>query len=402
MADPNLRNVNTLFSLAVDANLTTVVSNVLVNYSQSNVLYKVNSILLINDSTLPTNVFVTLNPSGSAFLHPIASPRFVPGNNVTYLLRKTDDLILAEGDFITANTDTNVGLDLKLFYEDISEVNRLSVDFLTIGGGGGAGGGPGGGGGAGGFLTGSSALFRGSNYNITIGAGGSGCSGGPTYANYGGNGTPTSLCGLSICYVAFGGGGGASTVGWQQPSSETCRIGFAGASGGGGVGLENGSVSFGPSFTFPIGVAQGNPGGGGCSISGSGTWGGGGGGASESGEPGRNPTTAAGGRGGNGRISCLTGIEVFYAGGGGGGTHAGPGGIGGRGGGGFGNNAAGSGGVNLGGGGGGCGYGTGFPGGSGVVIIRYAGSQKALGGNVTNVSGYTVHTFNSSGNLIIL
>jgi hypothetical protein len=31
------------------------------------------------------------------------------------------------------------------------------------------------------------------------------------------------------------------------------------------------------------------------------------------------------------------------------------------------------------------------------VIIRYQGAQRGTGGTVTSVSGYTVHTFTSSG-----
>jgi hypothetical protein len=43
------------------------------------------------------------------------------------------------------------------------------------------------------------------------------------------------------------------------------------------------------------------------------------------------------------------------------------------------------------------GYRNGAAGGSGVVIIRYSGGQRATGGTVTTVSGYTYHTFTSSG-----
>jgi hypothetical protein len=39
-------------------------------------------------------------------------------------------------------------------------------------------------------------------------------------------------------------------------------------------------------------------------------------------------------------------------------------------------------------------------GGSGVVIIRYLGSQRGTGGIVTSAGGYTYHTFNSSGTFI--
>ena len=36
-------------------------------------------------------------------------------------------------------------------------------------------------------------------------------------------------------------------------------------------------------------------------------------------------------------------------------------------------------------------------GGSGIVIVRYIGNQRATGGIVSSSSGYTYHTFNSSG-----
>jgi hypothetical protein len=40
---------------------------------------------------------------------------------------------------------------------------------------------------------------------------------------------------------------------------------------------------------------------------------------------------------------------------------------------------------------------SGATGGSGVVIIRYAGAQRGTGGSVTTSGGYTIHTFISSG-----
>jgi hypothetical protein len=52
--------------------------------------------------------------------------------------------------------------------------------------------------------------------------------------------------------------------------------------------------------------------------------------------------------------------------------------------------------VNTGGGGGG----RNKNGGSGVVIVRYLGPQKATGGTVTSTGGYTIHTFTSSGSFV--
>jgi hypothetical protein len=60
--------------------------------------------------------------------------------------------------------------------------------------------------------------------------------------------------------------------------------------------------------------------------------------------------------------------------------------------------------TNRGGGGGGIRdtYNAGYSGngGSGVVIVRYLGNQRATGGIVSTSGGYTYHTFNSSGAFI--
>jgi hypothetical protein len=64
----------------------------------------------------------------------------------------------------------------------------------------------------------------------------------------------------------------------------------------------------------------------------------------------------------------------------------------------------GDGGANTGGGGGGVGQsqyqsytGIGGAGGSGIVVIRYAGAQRTTGGTVTMDKGYTYHAFTTSG-----
>jgi hypothetical protein len=54
--------------------------------------------------------------------------------------------------------------------------------------------------------------------------------------------------------------------------------------------------------------------------------------------------------------------------------------------------------ANTGGGGGAGGSTTpiGRAGGSGIVLIRYAGAQRAIGGIVTSFNGFTIHAFTSS------
>jgi hypothetical protein len=40
-------------------------------------------------------------------------------------------------------------------------------------------------------------------------------------------------------------------------------------------------------------------------------------------------------------------------------------------------------------------------GGSGIVIVRYLGPPRATGGTITQSGGYTIHTFTTSGNLVV-
>lgn len=254
------------------------------------------------------------------------------------------------------------------------------AEYLVVAGGGG--GGSMGGGGAGGYISGTAGVLTGTSYTVTIGAGGAGSS--TPQGNNGSNSVFNST-------TATGGGKGGGATSPYLPGS--------GGSGGGGTSLDYASA--GGSGT----TGQGNAGGAGQAV-GSGTNGAGGGGG------GANAAGGAGGSntGGNGGAGKTWSDGVTYAGGGGGGSYilggTGGSGSGGAGGGGTGgrNGTPGTAGTaNTGGGGGAGGYtGSGYnqtsaAGGSGVVIIRYVGSQRGSGGTVTSSGGYTYHTFTSSG-----
>jgi len=263
----------------------------------------------------------------------------------------------------------------------LSPLSSLTASYLIVAGGGAGGGETGAGGGAGGLLSGSGVTIDpNSTYLVTVGAGGVGVASG-----VGGNGSNSLFSAFATAAVGGGGGGSVSVT-----------TGNSGGSGGGGGYL--------------IGVAgsgttgQGNAGGtGGSDGSGTGFSGGGGGGASA---VGTSASVAVGGAGGAGTASSISGTSTTYAGGGGGSSGSSPAGAGGSGGGGAGNvRGSGSptaGTANLGGGGGGSGNvaGAGANGGSGVVIISYAGStQQMAGGTVTITGGNVIHTFTSSGYL---
>ena len=221
----------------------------------------------------------------------------------------------------------------------------LSCDVLQVAGGGG---GQAGGGGAGGLAYTSSNSLSATNYTVTIGAGGA-------------NTVSGSNSQFGALTAAVGGGGASS---WGT-------AGQNGGSGGGG-GSVSGTVVNGGTGT----AGQGNNGGTGVSERA-----GGGGGAGAVGSNG-----VGGGSGGAGGVGSSTYSSwgaatisgqnssgtYYYAGGGGGGAN-GTGGAGGLGGGGTGSNASPTAGtVNTGGGGGGAYNAAGQPGGSGIVIIRYA------------------------------
>jgi len=271
-----------------------------------------------------------------------------------------------------------------------------TVETLIVAGGGGGGQyAAGAGGGGGGVIYNSSFGIKSQNYPLTatVGAGGAGGVYGVSSPNNGGN---------SVFGVLTAVGGGAGGSGWGQ------NPGQSGGSGGGGAGYDG--ISTQNTVAGGSGTSgQGFAGGLGRGISTNRGAGGGGGGG---GAVGGDSTTNSGGNGGIGYLSNITGTLTYYAGGGGGGDYGSSnGGIGGQGGGGNvsgGNGSnlpAGNGGTNTGGGGGGSRSATsdswnGGNGGSGVVIVRYPGSQKATGGTVTTAAGDTVHTFTSTGTFL--
>jgi hypothetical protein len=219
----------------------------------------------------------------------------------------------------------------------ITGIKTPAVEYLVVAGGGNGGdllgGGLGaGGGGAGGLLTGITPVPFGSALTVTVGAG----------------------------LGRFGEGTGGSSVFGQVSTTG----GGSGARGGSNAGRPGGSGGGGSGTSYPNGYqgifGQGNRGGNSPANSGAG----GGGGA---GTPGITGTDGYGGNGGAGIASSISGNVTAYSGGGaGGGNVPGVGGVGGGG------NAGVAGTANTGGGGGGStGFGEGFAGGSGIVVVSY-------------------------------
>jgi len=255
--------------------------------------------------------------------------------------------------------------------------NNPTVEVLIVAGGGGGGGELAGGGGAGGVYYSKSIPITAGNKTVNVGTGG--IAGGTTrYVNtVGGDG---GLSQFDIYSVAGGGGGGTY---WQ--SNLTYTNGRTGGCGGGAGSVDSSPFATGGTGSRGTNNVLGGNGGGGGNSSYTSHAGGGGGGAGGNGET-ADPYYM-GGEGGTGILCDITGVAVFYAGGGAGSTAYTNaaftrinGGLGGGGAGGawygYPNNLAGVNGTDgLGGGGGGGNYGSapagGGKGGSGIVIVRY-------------------------------
>lgn len=244
--------------------------------------------------------------------------------------------------------------------------NTLTVQYLVIAGGGSGGQGidrnhGGGGGGAGGYRCSVPGELSGQNYSaeaqltlakgaytVTVGAGAS-------VNGFGGTGNQGGNSVFATITSTGGGRGGSYFAGGPT---------VGGSGGGGGV-----------SNSYYVGAAgtAGQGFGGGNGQTGYADYGGSGGGAGGAG------ATAA--YGGGGIASSITGSSATRAVGGAAGALGG-----------------GAGAANTGGGGGGGYAGSGAQtGGSGLVVVRYLGTQRASGGSVSSSGGYTIHTFTSSG-----
>lgn len=332
-------------------------------------------------------------------------------SGTTTALYSSANVVFVVRDYFNVQAATTVTVNFAVLNP------TYSINYLVVAGGGGGGigyGGSGGnGGGAGGVLAGAASLTVGTDYTITVGAGGNGARGSaftpPDPPVSGQPGFQSSIIAPGFSTIAStGGGGGAGQSGVpNQPG---------GSGAGGGVLSATFGTAVGSPGAYGVAGTQGFPGGRGDAA---GFVSGGGGGAGGSGLAAALPGSSAG-AGGPGVVWPFNG--TFYGGGGGGGgTNFGtppitrPGGAGGSGGGGPGPTiSAGTPGcINTGGGGSGAGWSApltpgssalpGGNGGSGVIILavptpNYPGS--APGATITNppaAPGMTVLRYASSG-----
>ena len=298
-----------------------------------------------------TSIDVTGLTNGTSYIFRVAAVNSIGTGQ--YSLSSTS--FIPNPPTVTGGTLTS---DATYFYRTFTSSGTLGISggslpisYLLVAGGGGSGGGGNtgyysGGGGGGGVL--SSTLAFNSNTSIVIGAGGAAGTQSGDSGFAGTNGDNTTAFGLT----ALGGGGGGGNSTTIDTISGKGRVG-----GSGGGGALYSTASGGGAGTSGQGFSGGGT---------TGTSSGGGGGA---GGAGGNGNSNTGGAAGLAFSSSISGTPSFYAGGGAGrgssdgSTSAGT------------TPATTAGASNTGSGGGGILARSGFPGGSGIVIVRYLKSD---------------------------
>jgi hypothetical protein len=117
MAAPNIVNVTSITGKTNCTGITTVLSNVAINNTNSGTLVKVNDMLLSNYSSSLVVTNIIMNRSGTNYY--LAGNLNVPANSTLTFLAKDTTLYLEEGDLLQANVSANSAVHVTASYEII-------------------------------------------------------------------------------------------------------------------------------------------------------------------------------------------------------------------------------------------------------------------------------------------
>ena len=118
MAAPNILNLTTATAKTAYGNLTTVMSNVIVNAASSGTVDKINSIMVTNytSSAISSNVWVGRSGVNWQIISSVA----IPATSMITILAKDTPIYLEEGDYLQANASGNVSAHITACYEIMS------------------------------------------------------------------------------------------------------------------------------------------------------------------------------------------------------------------------------------------------------------------------------------------
>jgi len=119
MANPNIVNVTDIRGKTAVANVNTVSSNIVVNASASNKIFKINSLVMSNSNTTTSaNVDVSVLRAGELFHLAFNVP--VPSFTSVVAISKDMACYLEEGDALRVRASGNNFIRSVCSYEEIS------------------------------------------------------------------------------------------------------------------------------------------------------------------------------------------------------------------------------------------------------------------------------------------
>jgi hypothetical protein len=118
MAAPNIVNVTTIFGKSQYQQLTTTLSNVVINGSTSGNVIKVNDVLIANYTTSSIQTNVAIGRGSSAYY--VTGNLSVPANSTLVVLAKDSSIYMEEGDYLQANASSATAAQITCSYEVIS------------------------------------------------------------------------------------------------------------------------------------------------------------------------------------------------------------------------------------------------------------------------------------------
>ena len=119
MTAPNILNISNIRGNTAVLNVITVAANVVANPSNSNKVFKINTLLISNiNGTVSADVTAEFVRSGAPY--DIVSTVSVPADATLVALSKDTPIYVEEGDFIRITASSNSSIQAICSYEGIS------------------------------------------------------------------------------------------------------------------------------------------------------------------------------------------------------------------------------------------------------------------------------------------
>lgn len=121
MANPNIVNVNSIYGkTSITPSLTSGTSDILVNATGSNIVYKINTVIAANitgTTSADVNLWIAEGQQSTGYLAYTIS---VPADSSLTIIDKSTVIYLTEGQSLKASSSAQASISLVVSYEEIA------------------------------------------------------------------------------------------------------------------------------------------------------------------------------------------------------------------------------------------------------------------------------------------